>query len=113
LAVIVKLRRLRMTAAEIAEKLAMPLPTVSGILTRGGIGRPGPAGARAGRPLRALAGGIARPPRRQEAGANRRRCRQRWREDDHQHFTGSYTDAAGRAHAKAGWEYVHIAVDDY
>ena len=37
-AVIVKLRRLRMTAAEIAETLAMPLSTVAGILTRVGMG---------------------------------------------------------------------------
>jgi len=40
-AVIVKLRQLRMTAAEIAETLAMPLSTVSGILTRLGLGRLG------------------------------------------------------------------------
>ncbi len=33
------LRRLRMTAAEIAEVLGMPLSTVSGILTRIGLGR--------------------------------------------------------------------------
>ena len=38
---IAKLRRLRMTAAEIAETLSMPLSTVSGILTRIGMGRPG------------------------------------------------------------------------
>src|SRR5438552_742022 len=43
-AVIVKLRRLRMTAAEIAETLQMPLSTVSGILTRCGIGRLGRIG---------------------------------------------------------------------
>ena len=43
-AVIVKLRRLRMTAAEIAETLGMPLSTVSGILTRFGIGRLGRLG---------------------------------------------------------------------
>ena len=43
-AVIVKLRRLRMTAAEIAETLAMPLSTVSGILTRIGMGRLGRLG---------------------------------------------------------------------
>ena len=42
--VIVKLRRLRMTAAEIAETLAMPLSTVSGILTRIGMGRLGRIG---------------------------------------------------------------------
>jgi transposase len=44
LAVIAKLRRLRMTAAEIAETLAMPLSTVSGILTRIGMGRLGRLG---------------------------------------------------------------------
>jgi hypothetical protein len=38
---IVKLRRLRMTAAEIAETLAMPLSTVSAILPRLGLGRLG------------------------------------------------------------------------
>src|SRR5205814_2837189 len=43
-AVIVKLRRLRMTAAEIAETLGMPLSTVSGILARFGIGRLGRLG---------------------------------------------------------------------
>src|SRR5262249_55159344 len=37
--VILKLRRLRMTAAEIAETLGMALSTVSGILTRHGCGR--------------------------------------------------------------------------
>ena len=41
---IAKLRRLRMTAAEIAETLAMPLSTVSGILTRIGLGRLGRLG---------------------------------------------------------------------
>ena len=38
-AVIVGLRRLRMTAAEIAETLAMPRSTVSGILTTIGLGK--------------------------------------------------------------------------
>src|SRR5262249_7069304 len=37
-AAIAKLRKLRMTAAEIAETLSMPLSTVSGILTRSGMG---------------------------------------------------------------------------
>ena len=43
-AVIGRLRRLRMTAAEIAETLAMPLSTVSGILARIGMGRLGRLG---------------------------------------------------------------------
>jgi hypothetical protein len=48
--VIARLRRLRMTAAEIAETLAMPLSTVAAVLTRIGLGRlsrlapPGPPG---------------------------------------------------------------------
>src|SRR5437762_8187290 len=41
---IVKLRRLRFTAAEIAETLGMALSTVSGILTRSGLGRLGRIG---------------------------------------------------------------------
>src|SRR5690242_15141313 len=43
-AVIVLLRQLRMTAAEIAETLAMPLSTVSAILKRRGMGRLGRLG---------------------------------------------------------------------
>ena len=50
--VIVKLRRLRLTAAEIAETLTLPLSTVSGILARLGLGRLGRARAD---PLRAIA----------------------------------------------------------
>ena len=42
--VIIKLRRLRFTAAEIAETLGMALSTVSGILTRVGLGRLGRLG---------------------------------------------------------------------
>lgn len=38
-ALIASLRRLRMTGAEIAESLAMPLSTVSGILMRIGMGK--------------------------------------------------------------------------
>src|SRR5437870_5051503 len=41
---IAKLRRLRFTAAEIAETLGMALSTVSGILTRSGMGRLGRLG---------------------------------------------------------------------
>jgi transposase InsO family protein len=37
----------------------------------------------------------------------------RWRDGKRQHYTGRYTDAAGRVRRKAGWEFVHIAVDDY
>ena len=41
---IAALRRLRMTGPEIAEALGMPISTVSGILTRNGLGRLGRVG---------------------------------------------------------------------
>ena len=75
-AAIVALRRLRMTAAEIAETLAMPLSTVSAVLTRQRDGQAGPDRARAAGPLRALTAGRARPHRRQEARSDRGRRRQ-------------------------------------
>jgi transposase InsO family protein len=112
-AVIAKLRRLRMTAAEIAETLSMPLSTVSGILTRSGMGRLGRLGLE--QPVRyersrpgELVHLDVKKLGRIVGGAGKR-----WRDNGYQHYTGSYTDAAGRVHAKAGWEYVHIAVDDY
>jgi transposase InsO family protein len=112
-AVIVRLRRLRMTAAEIAETLAMPLSTVSGILTRLGLGRLGRIGLE--QPVRyersrpgELVHLDVKKLGRIVGGAGKR-----WRDNAYQHYTGSYTDAAGRVHAKAGWEFVHIAVDDY
>jgi len=111
-AVIAKLRRLRMTAAEIAETLAMPLSTVSGILTRIGMGRLGRLGLEpAVRYERSRPGELVhidvKKLGRIVGGAG-------WRvRGGRQHYTGSYTDAAGRVRRTAGWEYVHIAVDDY
>ena len=43
------------------------------------------------------------------------RIQRRRRQADHRrstHYTGSCTDAAGRRRGKAGWDYVHIAIDD-
>jgi transposase InsO family protein len=113
LAVIVKLRRLRMSAAEIAETLAMPLSTVSGILTRLGLGRLGRLGLE--QPVRYER---SRPGELIQIDVNKlgrieRGAGKRWRDGKQQHYTGSYTDAAGHVRRKAGWEFVHIAVDDY
>ena len=102
IAAIVKLRRLRFTAAEIAETLGMALSTVSGILTRLGLGRLGRIGleqpqryerSRPGELLHVdvkKLGRIDRPGHR---------------------VTGSRRDR--RDQGKKGWEYVHIAIDDY
>src|SRR6266536_4330841 len=100
-----KLRRLRFTAAEIAETLGMALSTVSGILTRIGMGRLGGLGLE--QPIRyersrpgelvhidvKKLGKIARPGHR---------------------VTGRVS--GGGHHRRAfdlGWEFVHVAVDDY
>src|SRR3989442_8334681 len=74
---IVKLRRLRFTAAEIAETLGMALSTVSGILTRVGMGKLGRLGlepavryerSRPGEPVPAQ----VKKLRRNQAGPGRR-----------------------------------------
>jgi transposase InsO family protein/transposase len=113
LAAIVKLRRLRMTAAEIAETLSMPLSTVSGILTRAGIGRLGRLGLEQPRRYERSRPGELVHIDVKKLGRIERGAGKRWRDGKQQHYTGSYTDAAGRVRRKAGWEFVHIAVDDY
>ena len=111
--VIVKLRKLRMTADEIAETLAMPLSTVSGILTRIGLGRLGRLGLDpAVRYERSRPGELVhidvKKLGRIEGGAGKR-----WRDDGRRHFTRKRRDAAGVDRNTIGWEYVHVAVDDY
>jgi transposase InsO family protein len=111
--VIAGLRRLRMTGAEIAETLAMPHSTVSGILTRIGMGRLGRIGLEpAVRYERSRPGELVHIDIK-KLGRIERGAGKRWRDNAKQHYTGSYTDAAGRVRRKAGWEYVHVCVDDY
>jgi transposase InsO family protein len=101
-ATIVKLRRLRMTAAEIAETLGMPLSTVSGILTRIGMGRLGRLGLEpAVRYERSRPGELVHVDVKKLGRIDRPGHR----------VTGDRSDR--RNQRKKGWEYVHIAVDDY
>jgi transposase InsO family protein len=109
---ITRLRRLRFTAAEIAETLGMALSTVSGILTRSGMGRLGRLGLEpAARYERTRPGELlhidVKKLGRIEGGAG-------WRvRDRRQHYNRTYTDKAGFRRRTVGYEYVHIAVDDY
>jgi transposase len=109
---VVKLRRLRFTAAEIAETLGMALSTVSGILTRSGMGRLGRLGLEpAVRYERSRPGELVhidvKKLGRIVGGAG-------WRvRDRRQHYNRTYTDAVGTVRRTVGWEHVHIAVDDY
>ena len=104
--VIAALRRLRMTGAEIAECLEMALSTVSGILTRIGLGKLGRLGlepaqryerARPGELIHIdvkKLGRIARPGHR---------------------VLGQQGRAAKGHHLRRyvqGWEFVHVAIDD-
>jgi transposase InsO family protein len=111
-AVILALRRLRMTAAEIAEVLGMALSTVSGILTRFGVGRLGllgreqPLRYERSRPGELVHVDVKRLGRIQ-GGAG-------WRvRGGPQHYNRTSIDRDGRRRNTVGWEYVHIAVDDY
>jgi transposase InsO family protein len=99
-AVIAGLRRLRMTGAEIAETLAMPVSTVSGILTRIGLGKLWRL-----EPLD--------PPNRYE--------KQRPGELVHVDVKklgrigrpGHRVNGDRRTRSRGiGWEYVHVAIDD-
>jgi transposase InsO family protein len=111
-AVIAKLRRLRMTAAEIAETLQMPLSTVSGILTRIGMGRLGRLGLEpAVRYERSRPGELVhidvKKLGRIVGGAG-------WRVRGRpQHYNRTFTDKHGLKRRTVGYEYVHIAVDDH
>jgi transposase InsO family protein len=108
--VIASLRRLRMTGAEIAECLAMPLSTVSGILRRIGMGKLGRLGfepavryerSRPGELIHIDVKKLGRIVR----GAGHRFTAS-------QHYTPRLTDRAGRRRGTAGWEFVHVCVDD-
>jgi transposase InsO family protein len=108
---IAALRRLRFTGAEIAELLGMALSTVSGILTRIGMGKLGRLGLQpAQRYERARPGELlhidVKKLGRIYGGAGKRMT-VRKRNPKH-----SRTDAEGIVRRQIGWEYVHIAIDD-
>jgi transposase InsO family protein len=109
---IAALRRLRFTGAQIAELLRMAETTVSGILTRIGMGRLGRLGLEpAERYERRCPGELlhidVKKLGRIEGGAGKR-----VRDGHRQHYTKRLTDRAGVRRKTVGWEYVHICVDD-
>jgi transposase InsO family protein len=111
--VIAALRRLRMTGAEIAEVLRMPQTTVSGILKRIGMGRLGRLGLEpAERYERRRPGELIhidiKKLGRIEHGAGARIVGMANRGG-----RPKRTDSLGVARQIAGWEYVHIAIDDH
>jgi transposase InsO family protein len=108
IAVIAKLRGLRMTAAEIAETLQMPRSTVSGILARIGMGKLGRLGLEpAVRYERSRPGELVHVDIKKLgriSGAGHRMTGDRKSQNSR---------VSRRARGELGWEYVHVAVDDY
>jgi transposase InsO family protein len=107
---IAALRRLRFTGPEIAELLDMAGSTVSGILTRIGMGRLGRLGLEpAERYQRERPGELVhidvKKLGRIQGGAGHRVTGRR-------HYNQRPTDRLGARRCTVGWDYVHIAIDD-
>jgi len=106
---IIGLRCLRFTAAEIAETLGMALSTVSGILTRIGMGRLGRLGLE--QPVRYER---SRPGELVHVDVKKLgRVRGVGHRISGSRASQGKTRINGRRRGIAGWEYVHIAIDDY
>jgi transposase InsO family protein len=107
---IAALRRLRFTGPEIAETLGMALSTVSGILTRIGMGKLGRLGLEPvvryerERPGELIHIDVKKLGRIERGAGHRVTGRRR--------HNPAKTDAAGRRRRQVGWEFVHIAIDD-
>jgi transposase InsO family protein len=107
---IAALRRLRFTGPEIAELLSMALSTVSGILTRIGMGRLGRLGLEPARRYERQRPGEllhidVKKLGRIEGGAGHRIA-------GRPRGNPSKTDRDGKRRRLVGWEFVHIAIDD-
>ena len=106
------LRSIRLSGPEIAELLTMARSTVSGLLKAAGMGKLGRLGLEPAkryereRPgelihtdIKKLGRIVGGAGKRVRGGAN--------------HYVGSFTDQDGKRRGTVGWEFVHIAIDDY
>ena len=108
--VIAALRRLRFTGPEIAEVLDRPVSTVSGILTRLGMGKLGRLGLEPARRYERQRPGElvhidVKKLGRIQGGAGHRMTSRR-------HYNPRPTAGDGKRRCSVGWDCVHIAIDD-
>jgi transposase InsO family protein len=101
-----------MTGAEIAETLAMPLKTVQGLLTKLGLGKRSRLDQeQLVRYERSRPGELVhidvKKLGRIERGAGKRIF------GGSSHYNRTFTDREGRRRNTVGWEFCHIAIDDY
>ena len=107
--VIAALRRLRFTGPEIAECLGMAISTVSGVLTRIGMGKLGRLGLEPAqryerqRPGELIHIDVKKLGRIQRGAGHRMTGRRHYNPT-----VGTHTKRYGTV----GWEYVHVAIDD-
>jgi transposase InsO family protein/transposase-like protein len=112
--VIVLLRKLRMTGAEIALCLAMALSTVSAVLLRVGLGKlsrlepPEPPN----RYERRHAGELLPVDVKKLGRIREGRAGHRVHGNRRLQLSPRQRDAAGRDRKRVGWEFVHVCVDD-
>jgi transposase InsO family protein len=109
---IAALRRLRFTGPEIAELLAMARSTVSGILTRIGMGKLGRLGQGPARRYERERPGELVHIDVKKLGRIERGAGKRVRDGLRKHYNPRRIDRAGVRRNTVGWEFVHIAVDD-
>jgi transposase InsO family protein len=111
--VIVALRSLRFTAAEIAETLEMALSTVSGILRRLGMGKLGRIGLEPARRYERSRPGELVHIDVKRLGRIQGGAGKRVRDGLRKHYNRARIDLEGRRRLTVGWEFVHIAIDDH
>jgi transposase InsO family protein len=109
---IAALRRLRFTGPEIAETLSMALSTVSGILTRVGMGKLGRLGLEPARRYERERPGELIHIDVKKLGRIERGAGHRITGFAGRRRNPTKRDAAGVDRHTVGWEYVHIAIDD-
>ena len=111
-AAILALRRVKFTAAEIAELLERPLSTISAVLKRNGLGR---LSRLRDEPIQRYERG--RPGELihidvKKLGRIHRGAGKRVRGGTKSHYNPTFTDATGVRRNTVGWDAVHIAIDD-